>query len=47
MVSPGMWCVGYTVMNSELSVRTTVGHDIVDRDFELLLPSGTGTHQHG
>jgi hypothetical protein len=29
------------VINKETSVRTTVGEDIVDRDFELLVPSGT------
>jgi hypothetical protein len=28
------------VINKETSVRTTIGEDIVDRDFELLVPSG-------
>jgi hypothetical protein len=28
------------VINKETSVRTTIGEDIVDRDFGLLVPSG-------
>jgi hypothetical protein len=30
------------VVNKETSVRTTVGEDIVERDFELLVPTGQG-----
>ena len=27
-----------TVLNKETSIKTTVGNDIVDRNFELMLP---------
>jgi hypothetical protein len=40
-----LMAIAFTVVNKETSARSTVGEDIVSRDFPLLLPSGlSGIH---